>query len=114
MHDHHEQGVTTNGINMGGNIGAIVYEQFLGDNGIPKIAGDLSALFTPEYFRGEVPVFTGMDPEGLLSDPAPPQADRTGIVLTLLLAVLLGLFFGTLTWLIRSPGGGAASAGKKR
>jgi hypothetical protein len=114
MHDHHEPGTTTNGINMGGHISAIVYEQFLGKNGIPKIAGDLGPLFTPEYFRGEVPIFIGMDPQGLLSTAGPVQMDRTGAVLTVLLAVLLGLFVGTLTWLIRSPGGAASGKAKKK
>ena len=114
MHDHHEQGTTTNGINMGGHITAIVYEQFLGENGIPKVVGGVGPLFTAEYFRGEVPIFAGMDPEGLLTETGARQVSSLNVVLTVLLAVLLGLFFGTLTWLIRSPGGDPAPAAKKK
>jgi len=114
MHDHREQAVTTNGIDMGGNMGMIVYEQFLDENGMPKMAGDISHFFTPEYWRGELPAFYGMDPKGLLSDPAAPRPSVLGVLLTLLLAVLLGSFFGSLTWLIRSPGGAAAKPAGSR
>ena len=103
MHDHHEQGTATNGINMGGNISAIVYEQFLGENGIPKVVGDLTPLFTPEYFRGEVPIFSGMDPQGLLGEPAAAEFSAAAMALTALLALLLALFAGSAVWLIRGP-----------
>ena len=112
MHDHREEGVTTNGIGPGGNISLIVYEEYLGENGIPKIPGNLSTLFTEEYWRGEIPVFADMDPKGLLSEPVPTASTLTTTFLTALLVALLGLFFGSLLWLIRS--GGAASAAAKK
>ena len=108
MHDHREEGVTTNGIGPGGNISMIVYEEFLGENGIPKTAGNLSTLFTEEYWRGEIPVFADMDPNGLLSEPVPVASSSASIALTALLIAMLGLFFGSMFWLIRTGSGGAS------
>ncbi|MEM7394836.1 MAG: multicopper oxidase domain-containing protein, partial [Verrucomicrobiota bacterium] len=110
MHDHREEGVTTNGIGPGGNVSMIVYEEFLGENGIPKTKGDLTTFFTEEYYRGEIPVFSEMDPKGLLSEPIPAASTSAGIALTALLVAFLGVFFGSLIWLIRTGSGGAARA----
>lgn len=63
MHDHHEPGVTTDGISPGGDITLIVYESFLRENGLPKTAGDLSMFFDPAYYRGEIPVWADLDAE---------------------------------------------------
>ncbi len=57
MHDHTEQTVTNKGISPGGDITAIVYEGFMGDDGLPKVATSLERFFDPEYYRGNVPVF---------------------------------------------------------
>jgi hypothetical protein len=58
MHDHQGRGVTTNGIGPGGNIGAIVYESYLQDNGWPKTFGVAwDPYFSAEYYRKEVPVW---------------------------------------------------------
>jgi hypothetical protein len=70
-HDHNEQGITTAGMMPGGDVAAIVYEEFLGANGMPKTQGvDLSPYFTEAYYRGEVPVWIASDPEGRLGEPA--------------------------------------------
>lgn len=61
LHDHHEPGVTTEGIGPGGDIGLTVYESFLDENGLPKTAEDVSVLFNPAYWRGEVPVWGRLD-----------------------------------------------------
>lgn len=57
MHDHTEQTVTNKGISPGGDITAIVYEGFMGDDGLPKVATSLKRFFDPEYYLGHVPVF---------------------------------------------------------
>ncbi|MFQ5987151.1 MAG: multicopper oxidase family protein [Thermoplasmata archaeon] len=57
MHDHTEQTVTNKGISPGGDITAIVYEGFMGKDGLPKVATSLDRFFDPEYYRGNVPVF---------------------------------------------------------
>ncbi|MBL4908255.1 MAG: multicopper oxidase domain-containing protein, partial [Sneathiella sp.] len=60
MHDHTEQAVTNKGISPGGDITAIVYEGFMGEDGLPKTATSLKRFFDPEYYLGHIPVF---DPE---------------------------------------------------
>jgi len=55
--------VTTDGISPGGDIDLTVYESFLDENGLPKTAGDLTPLFDPAYWRGEIPVWAAMDPK---------------------------------------------------
>ncbi len=57
MHDHTEPAVTNKGISPGGDITAIVYEGFMGDDGLPKVAASLDRFFDPEYYLGHVPVF---------------------------------------------------------
>jgi FtsP/CotA-like multicopper oxidase with cupredoxin domain len=57
MHDHTEHTVTNKGISPGGDITTIVYEGFMGDDGLPKVATSLDRFFDPEYYRGNVPVF---------------------------------------------------------
>ncbi len=52
LHDHQERGVTNNGIGPGGNLGAIVYREFLNQNGWPRTGGeDLSQYFRPGYYQ---------------------------------------------------------------
>jgi FtsP/CotA-like multicopper oxidase with cupredoxin domain len=71
-HDHNEQGITTGGMMPGGDIAAIVYESYLGENGMPKAQGvDLAPYFTEAYWRREVPVWIASDPKGRLGEPAP-------------------------------------------
>lgn len=68
-HDHQNSGVTTDGIGPGGNISAIVYEEYLADDGWPKTRGvSWDSYFTPEYYRREVPVWDSYAP-GLFADP---------------------------------------------
>ena len=57
MHDHTERAVTNNGISPGGDITTIVYEEYLGKDGLPKVATSLDKFFDPAYYKGEVPVF---------------------------------------------------------
>lgn len=57
LHDHTEQAITTNGINPGGNLSFMVYEDFSDVYGLPKVTGDLSKYFAPNYYLGKDPVF---------------------------------------------------------
>ena len=99
MHDHREQAVTTDGMNPGGDISMIVYESFLGEDGIPVTAGDLSLFFTEEYYRRQVPIWSDMDPEGRFSDPV----GQTGIPGRMLLFIITaGLFLAVTTLLLRA------------
>jgi hypothetical protein len=69
-HDHNEQGITTNSMMPGGNIAAIVYESYLGDDGMPRTSGvDLAPYFSASYYRREVPVWIASDPDGRLGEP---------------------------------------------
>jgi FtsP/CotA-like multicopper oxidase with cupredoxin domain len=57
MHDHTETAITNKGISPGGDITAIVYEGFMDENGLPRVATSLDRFFDPEYYRGNIPVF---------------------------------------------------------
>jgi FtsP/CotA-like multicopper oxidase with cupredoxin domain/Cu/Ag efflux protein CusF len=57
MHDHTDQTTTNNGINPGGDLTMIVYETFMGRDGLPRVATSLDRFFDPGYYRGQVPVF---------------------------------------------------------
>ncbi|HEX6079128.1 MAG TPA: multicopper oxidase domain-containing protein [Methylomirabilota bacterium] len=57
MHDHTEPASTNNGINPGGDLTAIVYDGFMGSDGLPRVATSLARFFDPAFYRGEVPVF---------------------------------------------------------
>jgi len=57
MHDHTEQATTNNGINPGGDLTTIVYDGFMGPDGLPRVATSLKRFFDPDFYRGKVPVF---------------------------------------------------------
>lgn len=57
VHDHTEPTTTNKGISPGGDITAIVYDEFMDDDGLPKDATSLDRFFEPEYYLGERPVF---------------------------------------------------------
>jgi hypothetical protein len=89
LHDHQEKGVTNNGIGPGGNISAIVYEDYLHENGWPKTQGmELEQFFTEAYYRKEIPVWESLA-RGTFSD--------AGSDLWLLIRLLgLGLSLGVI------------------
>ena len=99
LHDHREQAVTTDGMNPGGDISMIVYEKFLGEDGIPVTAGDLSLFFNEEYYRRQVPVWGDMDPEGGFSDPV---IQTTLPLRMVLFAIVAGLFLAVTFLLVRT------------
>jgi len=58
MHDHQGKGITTNGIGPGGNISAIVYEDYLGGDGWPKMQGmKWDQFFSEAYYRKELSIW---------------------------------------------------------
>jgi FtsP/CotA-like multicopper oxidase with cupredoxin domain len=68
FHDHQNRGVTTDGIGPGGNISAIVYDEYMGADGWPKLQGvSFEPYFTESYYRKERPVWESYAP-GLFSD----------------------------------------------
>jgi FtsP/CotA-like multicopper oxidase with cupredoxin domain len=62
FHDHREKGITTDGMNPGGNVSAIVYKSFLTDEGIPKLQGvSVEPYFTKDFFARNLPVWQDAD-----------------------------------------------------
>ncbi len=80
FHDHRERGITTDGMNPGGNVSAIVYKSFLTDEGIPKLQGvSVEPYFTKDFFARNLPVWQDADDWNSLGDADPegymaPQA----------------------------------------
>ncbi len=69
FHDHNELGVTTDGVYPGGNISSIVFESFLGPNGMPKSQGvDVSPFFTKEFYKKQYPVWNLSDDNKLYGE----------------------------------------------
>ena len=69
MHGHQSKAVTTDGIGPGGNVSAVVYEDYLGDDGWPKTFGmNWTNFFTQAYYRREIPVWQSYDPDGAFAD----------------------------------------------
>lgn len=79
VHDHREPAVTTNGIGPGGGVSLLVYKDYLAADGLPKTVmgfDGLAPFFTPEYYRGEVPVLAHM--HGGLGEPHPHPTGVSG------------------------------------
>ena len=50
FHDHREKGITTNGMNPGGNVSALVYKKYLNEVGLPMGIGEsIEPLFTKKF-----------------------------------------------------------------
>jgi hypothetical protein len=98
FHDHQEKGITTDGVSPGGNISAIVYEEYLQENGWPKTQGvDYDPYFTEAYYRKEVPVWGGLVGSVFLT----AGTDRWMLLRLLGLALSLGVIIVLLLGLIR-------------
>ncbi len=69
FHDHGYRAITTDGIGPGGHISAIVYEDYLSDDGWPMTQGvSFAPYFSAEYYRKTVPVWRSYAPD-LFGDP---------------------------------------------
>lgn len=82
MHDHAQPAATNKGINPGGDHTAIVYSEFMGEDGLPRDATghDTHArFFDPAYYQGKVPVFDpkifGTNPDNYAHGWIPPAGD---------------------------------------
>jgi hypothetical protein len=88
FHDHQYAGITTDGIGPGGNISAIVYREYLDDNGWPRTRGvSWDKYFTGAYYRKEVPVWESYAP-GLFSDT---DVDRLMLLRVIILTMAVGV-----------------------
>lgn len=62
FHDHREKGITTNGMNPGGNVSALVYKKYLNEVGLPKTIGEsIAPLFTKAFQDRKLPVWQDID-----------------------------------------------------
>ncbi|MEE9355321.1 MAG: multicopper oxidase domain-containing protein [Methylococcaceae bacterium] len=69
FHDHREKGITTNGMNPGGNVSAVVYKSYLNEMGMPKAQGvDLSPYFSKAFYERKLPVWQGYDEANSLGE----------------------------------------------
>ncbi len=95
MHDHQQKGTTTDGIGPGGNISAIVYGDYQGEDGWPLTQGmPYDLFFTEAYYKGLLPLWEAYAGDSF-SPPAP--ASRFHLrTLAFALAVGATLGFGLL------------------
>ncbi len=76
FHDHREKGITTDGMNPGGNVSAIVYKKYLNEVGLPKGIGEsVENLFTKAFHLRKLPVWQDIDSWNSLG-----EVDATGYV----------------------------------
>lgn len=92
FHDHGSKAVTTDGIGPGGHISAIVYEDFMGENGWPKMAGvSWDPYFTEAYYQKQVPVWNSYAGNRF----SEARNDRGLMLRLLLFAIFAGTFIAT-------------------
>ena len=113
FHDHNEMGVTTDGIYPGGNISSIVFQSFLGKNGMPKLQGvDVTPFFTAEFYKKQYPVWTLSDDNKhygeayIAGNKEPRTSDANSINWTQMLILLaqLGVLIATFILLRKKTG----------
>ncbi|NOQ63824.1 MAG: multicopper oxidase domain-containing protein [Methyloprofundus sp.] len=76
FHDHREKGITTDGMNPGGNVSALVYKKYLNEVGLPKTIGEsMEPLFTEKFHARKLPVWQNIDDWNSLG-----EVDATGYV----------------------------------
>ena len=98
FHDHQYRGITNDGIGPGGNISAIVYADYLDEEGWPRTLGvSWQTYFTSAYYRKEVPIWESYAP-GLFGDPG---VDWWMLLRLVALALTLGMFVGLLVSSVR-------------
>lgn len=95
LHDHQGRGITNDGIGPGGNVSAIVYEEYLGEDGWPKMFGmKWNRFFNERYYLGALSVF---EDERF----APAQNDGWRLLQLAGLFVALGVIAGTALSMLR-------------
>ncbi len=88
FHDHREKGITTDGMNPGGNVSALVYKKYLNKVGMPMSIGEsVKPLFTKNFHDRKLPVWQDIegwdlgeiDARGYIPPPAAvPMAVEAG------------------------------------
>ncbi len=86
FHDHREKGITTNGMNPGGNVSALVYKKYLNEVGLPMgIGEDISPMFTKKFQDRKLPVWQNIDEWNSLGEidgkgyKAPPAGKEAAV-----------------------------------
>jgi FtsP/CotA-like multicopper oxidase with cupredoxin domain len=93
FHDHQNKGITTDGIGPGGNISAIVYEEYLDEFGWPLTRGvDYTQYFSVDYYKKQLPIWGSYAPS-LFSEPG---RDVALLIRVLLFALFFGVFLANL------------------
>ena len=93
-HDHQNQGVTNDGIGPGGNISAIVYKDYLGENGWPLTNGmNYDQYFSADYYDKNIPIWESIAPS-IFSEPS---KDNLLALRLIFMAFFFGIFlFGSI------------------
>ena len=97
FHDHFEHGVTTNGMNPGGGVSQIVYESFLGPDGMPKMQGvNNKPYWTKEYYQRKLPVWIASEEPSIIGALDGDEESMAGIfstqsIISLAILVLFGV-----------------------
>jgi len=119
FHDHREKGITTNGMNPGGNVSAIAYKKYLNEVGLPMGIGEsVENLFTKAFHDRQLPVWQNIDEwnslgevdaEGYVAPPpskmaapdvTPGSADIQTPVDNSFRNLIFGLFLGVFAYLL--------------
>jgi len=119
FHDHREKGITTNGMNPGGNVSAVVYKKYLNKVGLPMGIGEsVENLFTKAFHDRQLPVWQDIDEwnslgevdaEGYVAPPpskmaapdvTPGSADIQTPVDNSFRNLIFGLFLGIFAYLL--------------
>jgi FtsP/CotA-like multicopper oxidase with cupredoxin domain len=86
FHDHREKGITTNGMNPGGNVSALAYKKYLNEVGLPMGIGEsVEPLFTRVLQDRKYPVWQDIDGWNSLGEidgkayKAPPPSQAVAV-----------------------------------
>ncbi|MFT4609288.1 MAG: FtsP/CotA-like multicopper oxidase with cupredoxin domain, partial [Cellvibrionaceae bacterium] len=98
FHDHQGRAITTDGISPGGHISAIVYNDYMNNNGWPKTQGvNWSNFFTEDYYQRKIPIWESYAPSGIFSDV---HNDPILLIRLLIIISTLGVMLGLIIRLL--------------
>ena len=98
FHDHQGRAITTDGISPGGHISAIVYNDYMNNNGWPKTQGvNWSQFFTEDYYQRKIPIWESYAPSGIFSDV---HNDPILLIRLLIIISTLGVMLGLIIRLL--------------
>lgn len=109
FHNHAEKGITSNGMNPGGDISMIVYTRYLQENGLPRLQGmEINSFADPAFYQRRIPVWGESAAADLLGQAG---AVRPAWYTLILFGLVCGLIGGLAVWLLRLSGGPRTGAG---